>query len=82
MCLLLCRSLAQQLHADWFLVDPLFLQTYDKLRNALALSTSPVVRALIDPEGAMRDIRELDKVCFGNVALLLSMIVWFSSGIV
>jgi len=34
----------------------------DKAANALALATSPVVRALIDPEGAMRDIRDLDKV--------------------
>ncbi|CAM6095077.1 unnamed protein product [Calypogeia fissa] len=42
------------------------LNTYDKLRNALALSTSPVVRALIDPEGAMQDIRDLDKVSFSE----------------
>ncbi len=36
----------------------------DKLRNALALGTSPIVRGLIDYEGAMRTIRELDSVSF------------------
>lgn len=39
------------------------LQTYDKARNAVALALSPVVRALVDPDGAMRNIRELDNVC-------------------
>ena len=29
----------------------------DKASNALALGTSPIVRALIDPEGGMQDIR-------------------------
>lgn len=38
------------------------VQTYDKARNALALALSPVVRALVDPDGAMRDIRNLDSV--------------------
>lgn len=38
------------------------LQPYDKARNALALALSPVVRALVDPDGAMRDIRNLDSV--------------------
>lgn len=38
------------------------LQPFDKAANAVALATSPVVRALVDPEGAMRDIRDLDKV--------------------
>lgn len=38
------------------------VQTYDKARNAVALALSPVVRALVDPEGAMRDIRNLDSV--------------------
>jgi len=38
------------------------LQTYDKARNALALALSPVVRALVDPDGAMQDIRNLDSV--------------------
>jgi len=36
----------------------------DKAANALALATSPVVRALVDPEGAMRNIRDLDEVSF------------------
>jgi len=37
-------------------------QTYDKARNAVALALSPVVRALVDPDGALRDIRNLDSV--------------------
>jgi hypothetical protein len=36
----------------------------DKLKNALALGTSPVVRALIDPEGGMADVRKLDAISF------------------
>ena len=36
----------------------------DKLRNALALGTSPIVRGLVDYEGAMRTIRALDSVSF------------------
>ncbi|MEB3159584.1 MAG: 9,9'-di-cis-zeta-carotene desaturase [Synechococcus sp.] len=36
----------------------------DKLRNALALGTSPIVRGLVDYEGAMRTIRALDAVSF------------------
>ncbi len=36
----------------------------DKLRNALALGTSPIVRGLIDYEGAMKTIRELDAISF------------------
>ena len=38
------------------------LQPYDKARNAVALALSPVVKALIDPDGALRDIRDLDSV--------------------
>jgi len=34
-----------------------FVQPYDKARNAVALSLSPVVRALVDSDGAMQDIR-------------------------
>ena len=41
---------------------PCYVQPYDKARNALALALSPVVRALVDPDGAMRDIRDLDNV--------------------
>ncbi len=36
----------------------------DKLRNALALGTSPIVRGLIDYEGAMKTIRALDSISF------------------
>ncbi|KAF3778130.1 Zeta-carotene desaturase [Nymphaea thermarum] len=42
------------------------LQTYDKARNAFALATSPIVKALIDPEGAMKDIRGLDSISFSE----------------
>eukprot|EP00250_Pteridium_aquilinum_P019498 c24455_g1_i1 orf=335-2104(+) len=42
------------------------LSTVDKAFNAVALATSPVVRALIDPDGAMRDIRDLDKISFSK----------------
>jgi zeta-carotene desaturase len=42
------------------------LKIYDKARNALALSLSPVVRALVDPDGAMRDIRNLDSISFSE----------------
>lgn len=38
------------------------MQTYDKARNAVALALSPVVRALIDPDGALQQIRDLDSV--------------------
>ena len=40
------------------------LSWIDKLRNALALGTSPIVRGLVDYEGAMRTIRALDSVSF------------------
>ncbi len=36
----------------------------DKLRNAIALGTSPIVRGLVDYEGAMKMIRGLDSVSF------------------
>eukprot|EP00897_Mesotaenium_endlicherianum_P000030 jgi/Mesen1/10027/ME000073S09306 len=42
------------------------LTTYDKAANAIALATSPVVKALVDPDGAMRDIRKLDSVSFSE----------------
>ncbi|CAN8260423.1 unnamed protein product [Cochlearia groenlandica] len=42
------------------------LKPYDKLRNSLALALSPVVRALVDPDGAMRDIRNLDSISFSD----------------
>ncbi len=40
------------------------LNWIDKLRNALALGTSPIVRGLVDYEGAMKIIRELDAISF------------------
>ncbi len=40
------------------------LNLLDKLRNALALGTSPIVRGLVDYEGAMKIIRELDSISF------------------
>jgi len=40
------------------------LNIVDKIRNALALGTSPIVRGLVDYEGAMITIRELDKISF------------------
>jgi len=40
------------------------LNWIDKLRNAIALGTSPIVRGLVDYEGAMRTIRSLDSISF------------------
>nr|ABR57231.1 zeta-carotene desaturase [Solanum lycopersicum] len=40
------------------------LKIYDKARNAVALALSPVVRALVDPDGALQQIRDLDNVSF------------------
>ncbi len=40
------------------------LEAIDKLRNALALGTSPIVRGLVDYEGAMGVIRDLDHLSF------------------
>ncbi|XP_073004923.1 zeta-carotene desaturase, chloroplastic/chromoplastic [Typha latifolia] len=42
------------------------LKPYDKARNALALALSPVVRALVDPDGALQDIRNLDNISFSD----------------
>lgn len=42
------------------------LSTVDKLANSIALGTSPIVRALIDSEGAMKTIRNLDSVSFAD----------------
>ncbi|KAL1546060.1 9,9'-di-cis-zeta-carotene desaturase [Salvia divinorum] len=42
------------------------LEPYDKARNAVALALSPVVRALVDPDGAMRNIRDLDNISFSD----------------
>lgn len=40
------------------------LNWVDKLRNALALGTSPIVRGLVDYEGAMKTIRALDSISY------------------
>jgi zeta-carotene desaturase len=40
------------------------LNWIDKIRNALALGTSPIVRGLVDYEGAMKTIRSLDSISF------------------
>ena len=42
------------------------LSTVDKAANSLALGTSPIVRALVDPEGAMKTIRDLDRISFAD----------------
>lgn len=46
------------------------LSIQDKAFNSLALGTSPIVRALVDPEGGMNDIRKLDNISFTD---------WFKS---
>lgn len=38
----------------------------DKLQNAIALGTSPIVRGLVDLEGAMKTIRGLDRISFAD----------------
>ncbi|MCF4970452.1 9,9'-di-cis-zeta-carotene desaturase [Nostoc sp. CMAA1605] len=48
----------------FFTTSQLSLQ--DKLQNAIALGTSPIVRGLVDFDGAMRTIRNLDKVSFAD----------------
>ncbi|RMF21455.1 MAG: 9,9'-di-cis-zeta-carotene desaturase [Cyanobacteria bacterium J083] len=42
------------------------LSTVDKLANSLALGTSPIVRGLIDFDGAMQQIRNLDSISFAD----------------
>lgn len=42
------------------------LSTQDKVQNAIALGTSPIVRGLVDFEGAMRTIRALDRISFAD----------------
>lgn len=48
----------------FFTTSQLSLQ--DKVQNAIALGTSPLVRGLIDFEGAMQTIRNLDSVSFAD----------------
>ncbi|MEM7555448.1 MAG: 9,9'-di-cis-zeta-carotene desaturase [Cyanobacteria bacterium P01_A01_bin.84] len=42
------------------------LSPLDKAQNSLALATSPVVRGLVDFDGAMKSIRGLDKISFAD----------------
>ncbi len=42
------------------------LSVKDKIQNAIALGTSPIVRGLVDFHGAMRNIRDLDKISFAD----------------
>ncbi len=42
------------------------LSTVDKIANSLALGISPLVRGLVDFEGAMRTIRKLDSISFAD----------------
>ena len=42
------------------------LSTTDKMANSLALGTSPIVRGLLDFEGAMKNIRDLDSISFAD----------------
>lgn len=42
------------------------LSALDKAANSLALGTSPIVRGLVDFDGAMKTIRELDKISFAD----------------
>jgi zeta-carotene desaturase len=48
----------------FFTTSQLSLQ--DKLHNSLALGISPIVRGLVDFDGAMKTIRELDKISFAD----------------
>ncbi|CCH65586.1 Pro-zeta-carotene desaturase, prolycopene producing [Richelia intracellularis HM01] len=48
----------------FFTTSQLSLQ--DKVQNALALATSPIVRGLVDFDGAMKTIRNLDKISFAD----------------
>jgi zeta-carotene desaturase len=42
------------------------LSVQDKIQNAIALGTSPIVQGLVDFDGAMKTIRALDGVSFAN----------------
>jgi len=42
------------------------LSPNDKLRNSIALGTSPIVRGLVDFDGAMKTIRDLDRISFAD----------------
>jgi zeta-carotene desaturase len=42
------------------------LSALDKAQNAIALGTSPIVRGLVDFDGAMETIRALDRISFAD----------------
>ncbi|HEY9781607.1 MAG TPA: 9,9'-di-cis-zeta-carotene desaturase [Leptolyngbyaceae cyanobacterium] len=42
------------------------LSLRDKAQNAIALATSPIVRGLVDFDGAMKTIRDLDRISFAD----------------
>lgn len=42
------------------------LSVPDKIQNSLALGTSPIVRGLVDFDGAMQNIRDLDRISFAD----------------
>jgi zeta-carotene desaturase len=42
------------------------LSTVDKIANSLALGTSPLIRGLVDFDGAMKTIRDLDSISFAD----------------
>lgn len=42
------------------------LSTVDKIANSIALGTSPLIRGLVDFDGAMKTIRELDSISFAD----------------
>ncbi len=42
------------------------LSVVDKIANSLALGTSPIVRGLVDFQGAMKQIRNLDGISFAD----------------
>jgi zeta-carotene desaturase len=42
------------------------LSVQDKVQNAIALGTSPIVRSLVDFDGAMKSIRNLDGISFAD----------------
>ncbi|MEB3213838.1 MAG: 9,9'-di-cis-zeta-carotene desaturase [Leptolyngbyaceae bacterium] len=42
------------------------LSVQDKVQNSIALGTSPIVRGLVDFDGAMKTIRDLDSISFAD----------------
>ena len=42
------------------------LSVRDKLQNSIALGISPIVRGLVDFDGAMKTIRDLDRISFAD----------------